>query len=141
MHDQSLPKQGRLLALDFGSVRTGVAVSDPSQQIVSAREPVLKAGSSEGMGTIAALINELHIVAVVVGLPTGLSGSDTAQTQRARSFAARLRQRVEVPIVMHDERFTSRMADATARVSGSDTARDSLAACHVLESFLAGSAE
>src|SRR5665647_602041 len=106
-----IPTAGRIVALDFGAARTGVAVTDESQLVASAREPVLKAASSAGMDTIANLITELHAVCVVVGLPTGLSGDDTAQTQRARSFAARLRQRVVAPGEMYDERFTTRMAD------------------------------
>ncbi|MBC7645394.1 MAG: Holliday junction resolvase RuvX [Thermoleophilia bacterium] len=131
-----IPTAGRIVALDFGAARTGVGVTDESQLVASAREPVVKAATSAGMVTIANLITELQAVCVVVGLPTGLSGDDTAQTQRARSFAARLRQRVEVPVEMYDERFTTRMADATARLSGSQSSRDSLAACHLLESWL-----
>jgi len=131
-----IPTSGRIVALDFGAVRTGVAVTDESQLVASAREPVLKAASSAGMDSVADLLSKLRAVCVVVGLPTGLSGDDTAQTQRARSFAARLRQRVDVPVEMYDERFTTRMADATAKLSGSQSSRDSLAACHLLESWL-----
>jgi putative Holliday junction resolvase len=126
------------MALDLGAARTGVAVSDPTGLVVRGLEPVAKAGSSGGMATIVRMILEQEVECVVVGLPLGLDGRDTQQTARARSFAGRLRAAVPdgVRVELHDERFTTRMADATAQVTGSATARDSLAACHLLSSYL-----
>lgn len=126
---------GRVLALDHGTVRTGVAVTDPSRTIASPLTVIQKAGSAAGLDELRTIIAEHEVVHVVVGLPTGLRG-DTAQTQRARSFAARLRTQLSVPVEMYDERFTSRMADATSAATGSSTQRDALAASHLLESWL-----
>ena len=127
--------QGRVLALDFGSVRTGVAISDPSRAVAEPLEPVLKAASSEGMNSIGTIVGNYAVQLVVVGLPVGLRG-ETQQTARTRSFADRLRRVLTVPVELHDERFTSRMADRSRAATGSETSRDSLAACHLLTSWM-----
>jgi len=127
---------GRVLALDFGAKRTGVALSDPTGTIVRPFDVVAKANTSEGLRSISDLVTNHDVTRIVVGLPTGLGGDETKQTAQARSFAARLRQSVTVPVSLHDERFTSKLADQTRAATGSVAARDSLAACHVLESWM-----
>jgi putative Holliday junction resolvase len=127
---------GRILALDFGKARTGVAMTDASGTIVRPHEPVLKANTSDGIATIVALVALNEVTRIIVGLPIGLDGSETVQTARCRSFAARLAQQVDVPVELHDERFTSRMADHTVAATGSTASRDSLAASHLLESWM-----
>jgi putative Holliday junction resolvase len=126
----------RYMALDVGTARTGVAVADPTGTVVRPLEPVEKVNTSDGMARLLAMISEHDVSCVVVGLPLGLDGRDTAQTSRTRSFAGRLRRAAGVRVELHDERYTTRMADATARVSGSESSRDSLAACHLLTSYL-----
>ena len=127
---------GRVLALDFGSKRTGVAVSDPTGTIVTPLDPVVKANSSDGLASIAALVASHDVTRIVVGLPVGLRGDETRQTAQCRSFAARLAQHVHVPVELHDERFTSRLADRTVAETGSVASRDSLAASHLLQSWM-----
>ena len=129
-------QQGRVLALDYGKARTGVAMTDPSCTIVQTLEPVVKANSSDGIATILGLVASHEVTRIVVGLPVGLAGSETQQTARCRSFAARLAQHVGVPVELHDERFTSRMADRTRAETGTDSSRDSLAASHLLQSWM-----
>lgn len=133
-----LEETGRVLALDFGKARTGVAVTDPSRTIVSPMDPVLKANSSDGLATIASLVASHEVTRIVVGLPVGLQGTETTQTARCRSFAARLAQQVSVPVELHDERFTSKLADRTVAETGSGASRDSLAASHLLQSWMEG---
>jgi putative Holliday junction resolvase len=130
---------GRVLALDYGSKRTGVALSDPTGTIVTPHEPVLKANSSDGLASIAALVASNDVTRIVVGLPVGPQG-ETRQTAQCRSFAARLAQHVDVPVELHDERFTSRLADRTVAETGSVASRDSLAASHLLQSWMEGRA-
>jgi putative holliday junction resolvase len=130
---------GRVLALDYGKARTGVAVSDPSRTIVQARDPILRASSSDGLASIAALVASLGVTEVVVGLPVGLRGTETKQTAQCRSFAARLAGIVDVPVRLHDERFTTKLADRTAAATGTGTSRDSIAASHLLESWMEAS--
>jgi putative Holliday junction resolvase len=126
----------RILALDYGSARTGVAVCDPSETVVTPLEPVLAAATRAGIGKLAALIAEREAQHVLVGLPLTLSGNDSAQTAEARAFAAKLERRIgpEVPVELHDERLTTRLAqrDPSQRAS-----EDSRAAAHLLEDWLA----
>ena len=83
----------RVLALDYGEARCGVAVSDPSGTLATPLEPVLRPGTKVGLRQIAALAHELGAERIVVGLPVSLSGGDSAQTRETRQFADRLRRR------------------------------------------------
>lgn len=129
-------RSGRVLALDFGAKRTGVAMTDPSRTVSTPHEPVLKANSSDGLASIAALVATYEVTRIVVGLPVGREGDQSPQAQRSRSFAARLAQHVDVPVELHDERFTSQLADRTVAQTGTGASRDSLAASHLLESWM-----
>ena len=126
----------RVLALDYGSARCGCAVSDPTGTIVTPIAAVLRPGSRRGLATLGALIAEREVERVVVGLPLSLRGEDTDQTREARAFAEQLELQLgdEVPVEMHDERFTTRLAQ---RAEGPFTeSEDSRAAAHLLESWL-----
>ena len=120
----------RVLALDYGSARCGAAVCDPTETVVTPIEPVLRAGTRAGIGALAALVAARDVECVVVGLPLSLRGSETAQTIEARAFAQRLARRlgVDVPVTMHDERLTTRLAQRDPSPSASE---DSRAAAHV----------
>lgn len=123
----------RVLALDFGSARCGVAMSDPSGTIASPLPVVQKAGTPSGLRRIVRLIEEYRVERVILGLPIGLSGRDTEQTRRTREFGARLQAAVAVPVELYDERFTTRLAerDVDARAH-----EDSRAAAHLLGEWL-----
>jgi putative Holliday junction resolvase len=127
----------RVLALDYGSARCGVAVSDPTGVLATPLDPVLRPATRRGLARIGDLVREWGVERVVVGLPLGLSGGDTAQTREARSFAQTLAQRLGegVRIELHDERFTTRLAQ---RDLGGRASEDSRAAAHLLEGWLAG---
>ncbi len=122
----------RVLALDYGSARCGCAVSDPTGVLATPLDPVLAPTTRRGFGRLRALVDELDAERVVVGLPLSLSGTDTAQTTETRTFAQRLEAAVSVPVELHDERFTTRLAQR----SGGQTSEDSRAAAHLLESWL-----
>jgi putative holliday junction resolvase len=127
----------RVLALDYGSARCGCAVSDPTGTIVTPLEHVERPGTRRGMLALVQLVREREAERVVVGLPLSLSGGDTDQTRETREFAERLARRLgqEVPVELHDERFTTRMAQ---RLDGPASAsEDSRAAAHMLESWMA----
>jgi putative Holliday junction resolvase len=123
----------RVLALDYGSARCGVAVTDPTRTLATPLEPVLRPGTRKGLARIAALVAELDADLVLVGLPLSLSGEDSEQTREVREYVQRLRDRLNVPIEVYDERFTTKLA----RRSGGATAEDSRAAAVLLESWLA----
>ena len=123
----------RILALDPGEVRCGCAVSDPSGTIATPLCAVERPGSRRGLARLAALADEVDAEIVLVGLPLTLAGHEGPQAASAREFAHRLGSRLKVPVVLHDERLTTRMAEAQRGTSDSD----SRAAAHLLESYLA----
>ncbi len=124
----------RILALDFGSARTGCAVSDPSGTLV---RPLAVIEPSDPAAA-ARLAAELEAELIVVGLPVSLDGSEGEQAAATREFCRRLGEHTEVAVETYDERLTTRMAAASRR-SGASAAEDSLAAAHLLEGYLAAS--
>jgi putative Holliday junction resolvase len=122
----------RVLALDYGSARCGVAVSDPTGTLATPLEPVLAAGTRKGLRRVAQLVDELGAERVVVGLPVSLSGGDSRQTRETREFADRLRGAVSVPVELYDERFTTSLAAQ----AGGEAALDSRAAAVLLDEWL-----
>jgi putative Holliday junction resolvase len=132
----------RILALDYGSARCGVAVSDPTGVIATPLETVRAPRSPRGMSRLEALARELEVELVLVGLPLSLSGADSAQTREARGFAQALRRRLRpTPVELHDERFTTKLAQQDGAKAGARRAvpragEDSRAAAHLLESWL-----
>jgi putative holliday junction resolvase len=116
----------KVLALDYGSARTGVAVSDPTGTVVRPVTTVLQAATDAGFAKLRAVIDAESPELVVVGMPLTLRGEAGAQAQETSAFVDRLRAGVGVPVETYDERFTSVLA-------GGDDAR---AAAHLLESFL-----
>ncbi len=123
----------RVLALDYGSARCGCAVSDPTGTLATPIEEVLRPATRRGLARLRALAGERDVERVVVGLPLGLSGRDTAQTQETRAFADRLGQGLDVPVELYDERFTTTLA---VRAGGRES-EDSRAAAVLLEGWLA----
>ena len=126
-----------MLALDYGSARCGVAVSDPTGVLATPLEAVLKPGGRKGMGRILALVRELEAERVIVGLPLTLSGGDSAQTREAREFASVLEQRLGgIPVELFDERFTTLLAQRDGGEERPRASEDSRAAAHLLSSWL-----
>ncbi len=125
---------GRILALDFGRVHTGAAVSDPTGTIVRPLKPVENAATPEGLEAIARISREEKIARVIVGMPVSLSGERGRQALETEEFIAALAEVLPVPVSYWDERFTSKLAAAKGRHSDSDS--HSLAACCLLEDYL-----
>ena len=127
----------RVLALDYGSARCGCAVSDPSGTIATPLKPVLEPNTRGGLGRLKSLVEELEVQRIVVGLPLSMSGGDSAQTAETRAFARALAEAVAVPVELHDERLTTKLA---ARLGGS-ASEDSRAAALLLEGWLEAQAK
>jgi putative Holliday junction resolvase len=121
----------RTLALDHGTARCGCAISDPSGTLVRPL-PVIEPPDPN---RVAEVVAEEGVELVVVGLPVGLSGVEGDQAHVARKFSEDLAELLEVPVETYDERFTTALAQGSAR-AGARAAEDSLAAAHLLESFL-----
>ena len=116
----------KVLALDYGSARTGVAVSDPTGTIARPLTVVEQAGTEAGLLQLRELIAEEAPERVVVGLPLTLRGERGEQAQETELFVDSLRGAVDVPVELFDERFTSVLADGD----------DARAAAHLLSSYL-----
>jgi len=122
----------RVLALDHGAARCGCAVSDPTGTLATPLAAVERPDTKKGLARVAALAEELGAERVLVGLPLTLAGEEGEQARAARAFADRLERRLNVPVELHDERLTTRLAE---RIGG-EGETDSRAAAHLLESWL-----
>jgi putative Holliday junction resolvase len=122
----------KVLALDYGRARTGVAVSDPTGTIARPLCVVERAGSGDGLARVAELIGEHEVERVVVGLPLTLRGERGEQAQEAERFVDALNDVTNVPVVTFDERFTTDLAEQGPAV----TPEDARAAAHLLSSYL-----
>jgi putative Holliday junction resolvase len=123
----------RILALDHGSARCGCAISDPSGTLATPLPAVERPDTRKGLAALARLAEEKGAERIVVGLPLTLAGDEGHQAELARRFAERLDRRVSIPVELHDERMTTRLAERT----GGQGDADSRAAAHLLESYLA----
>ena len=121
------------MALDYGSARTGVAVSDPTGTLARPLCIVEKARTEAGLEQIVALVREHEAERIVVGLPLTLKGDHGAQADETARFVEALRAAVDVPVEWFDERFTTALAAAGPSSRAGEDAR---AAAHLLESYL-----
>jgi putative Holliday junction resolvase len=125
----------KVMALDYGSARTGVAVSDPTGIIARPLCVVERAGTEAGLAEVARLVQQERAEQVVVGLPLTLRGTRGEQAQETELFAEKLRALLDVEVLLFDERFTTDLAQQTP----SDTSLDARAAAHLLSGYLAWS--
>ena len=116
----------KVLALDFGRARTGVAVSDPTGTLARPIGVVALAATETGLDEIRAIVERERAERVVVGLPLTLRGERGEQARETEAFLAALRKVLDVPVETYDERFTSSLA------AGDDAA----AAAHLLSGYL-----
>jgi len=146
----TLPTSGRLVALDLGRVRVGVAVSDPLQVVASPAETVDVAEFDTGdemdvdglAARLSVIVTDHGAVGVAVGAPLALDGQEGEAAREARAVADRLRERTGLPVRLVDERFTSTTAERSlieADVSRADRRRvvDQVAASVLLQGVLA----
>ncbi len=119
----------KVLALDYGSARTGVAVSDPTGTLARPLCVVPQAASEAGLARLRALVRDEGAERVVVGLPLTLRGERGAQAEETERFVDVLRAVVDVPVETFDERFTTSLA-------GPGEGEDARAAAHLLSSYL-----
>ncbi len=128
----------RLLALDPGERRTGVAVSDELGLFAHPRPAIHASDRAALVEAVAALVRDEQAAEVVVGMPLSLSGGDSAQTSTVRALVAALRQRLDVPVSAWDERLSSVQAARSARGAARRRSGelDSAAASLILQAVL-----
>jgi len=122
----------KVLALDYGSARTGVAVSDPTGTLARPLGVVEGAATDSGLAEVARLAREQEVERIVVGLPLTLRGERGEQAVETERFVEALRGVVAVPVELYDERFTTNLAQQTAGAAP----EDALAAAHLLSTYL-----
>jgi putative holliday junction resolvase len=128
----------KVLALDYGLARTGVAVSDATGTLARPLTVVERAASAAGLRRLAELVSAEEPERIVVGLPLTLRGEPGQQAEETARFVAALRAAVAVPVESFDERFTTSLA---ARDPAGAAPEDARAAAHLLESYLAWSSD
>jgi putative holliday junction resolvase len=131
----------RVLSLDLGEQRIGVALSDETETLASALTTLRAVGPRKDAQAIAALVREHAAGAVVVGVPWRLDGSLGPQAAKVLAFVERLRRSLRVPIVTRDERLTSvaadeRLAEAGVRRRERKARIDSASAVLILQEYL-----
>jgi putative Holliday junction resolvase len=123
----------RVLGIDLGGSRTGLALSDPLGLTCSPLDVVAERDEERLLLRIVAEVKEQDVGEIVVGLPRPLAGGTNRQVESAFDFAKRLERQSGVPVVTWDERFTSKLAErGRSRVK----AQDAVAACYMLQSYL-----
>ena len=135
----------RLLALDLGERRVGVAVSDPTGTIARPLHALERSSKAEDFSAIAALVDAYDAEAVIVGQPLSLDGHVGPQARRVARYADSLAECLEVPVIPWDERFSTARADEILRETRGEQAKrraradgeiDAIAAAVILQSYL-----
>ncbi len=137
-----MAESGRILGLDLGDVRIGVAISDPDRRVAVPLGTV-RTGAPADLKAVAALVEENDITLVVVGHPFLMSGVPGTRARHAEGFAEALRAFLEVPVVLHDERLSTVEADRALKEAGASSRErrrtvDRSAAAVILQSYLDG---
>lgn len=129
---------GRVIALDVGERRIGVAVSDPTGTLATPHSVIRRRSKAEDFAAVARLVIELEVERVVVGLPLSLNGEVGPQARRVSRYAQALAQRLDVPVELHDERYSTITADALLAESGRKrrVPIDAAAAAVILQDYL-----
>jgi putative transcription antitermination factor YqgF len=122
----------KVLALDYGAARTGVAVSDPTGTVARPLFVVERASTETGIAEVLDLARREDVERIVVGLPLTLRGERGRQAEETERFISRLRALSELPVETYDERFTTRIARSTA----GEAPEDAVAAAHLLTDYL-----
>jgi len=134
-------KNGRILAIDYGSSRIGLAMSDPLNIIAQGLKTI--PNDSMTFNEIHKLVKQHNVSQIVVGKPLHLSGRESLQSSKVESFVQQLQKTISVEIVMVDERFTSVMAQQSIRAMGAKKKQrqnkakvDEVAAAILLQGYL-----
>ena len=132
---------GRILAIDYGSRRMGLAVSDPLGITAQGLETLERKNKRADFGRLERTIREYHVREIVLGNPLRMSGQEGTQSQKVAEFAEALRERFQLPVHLWDERLTSAEAnrllrEAEVSVKKRAQAVDRMAAVLILQSFL-----
>lgn len=133
---------GRILSIDFGQARVGLAISDETQTIAQSFSTISYKDDEELIMTLSKIIKERKVTEIVVGNPISLSGKKTKRSVEVESFLTKLKKTISLPIKLFDERLTSQLSrrilgTVYKKPSRQKEAIDKLAATIILEDYLA----
>ncbi|MEZ6138336.1 MAG: Holliday junction resolvase RuvX [Pirellulaceae bacterium] len=139
--ETELPRSGRLVGIDFGTVRIGLSICDLTQRWVTPYETYTRRSEESDADYLLDLAEKERIVGWVVGLPIHCDGQESQKSKEARAFAKWLGDLSQLPIVMHDERFSTNEARQLLRDTGLSSSKkkrnlDRLAAHLILTNYL-----
>ena len=137
----SLPFEGRLAGIDFGTRRVGIAVCDASQQLASPLDVYQRRNEPEDAVYFQQLVSDQALVGLVVGLPVHVSGEESQKSQQARLFGNWLSQLTGLPVAYHDERYSSAQAEEVLEAASLTSKQrkqriDKVAAQFILSAYL-----
>jgi len=132
---------GRVLSIDYGEKRMGIAISDPNKIIAQNFKTLKYKNLEKIVEEISDIIERFEVERVVVGNPIGLSGAPTQESKRVEEFIRFLKKRVKVEIELFDERFSTKLAERILRISKERSSRkkglkDRIAASIILQDYL-----
>jgi len=135
------PMQGRVLSIDFGERRVGLAMSDPTGLIAQGLETIDTNSISETLASIAAIVDAKEIYEIVLGLPINMDGTTGAMAEKVEKFASQLRDRVSCNVRTWDERLTSvaarrAMNEIGMEIRGNKGNLDRISATLLLQNYL-----
>ncbi len=131
----------RVLALDLGERRIGLALSDPTGTIAQALDVIHRTGGRQLIAQIRRRVTELQVARIVVGLPLRMDGTEGVEAKQVRRFVARLQEAIDVPVELQDERLSTvaaerlMLSDDVSRTRRRQR-RDAVAAALILQSYL-----
>ena len=137
---KDFPKLGRIIGIDWGARRTGIAVSSENREFVFVREPIVVANGFDLVGAIVDLVRAEGAYGIIIGLPLRMDGTESDTTKSVREFAAVLAGRVDLPICFLDETLSSSAAQESmgrVRVRDIKEKLDSESARVILENAIA----
>lgn len=127
----------RILAVDFGEKRIGLATSDASGVLATARRTLARRDDDAAIAEILAFCQEEEIGTILLGIPRSPDGDESPFAARIRSFARKLSARTDLPILFHEETLTSNEAARRLPPGSSRESLDQTAAAVLLEDYLA----
>ena len=139
--DSGAARAGRVLALDFGKKRIGLALSDELGLTAQGLDTLHRTRVRDDIEALASLVNQYSVSQVLIGMPLHMSGDESRQSAHTREFAERLQRRTGLTVEYWDERWTSVQAQRMLRDSGvkvdrKDGTVDRISAVILLESYL-----
>ena len=132
---------GRILAVDMGEKRVGLAISDPMEIIAQPFKTIQRHGDDQLIEDLKKIVNENSVEQLVFGNPKKLNGENSKMTVEVEKIADRLGEEISIPVVFEDERLTTRLAEVSLHLMGKKIGQsrnkvDQIAAAHILQSYL-----